>query len=50
MDAIKRNQYIKDVVAASVQDGFRPCEIANAVKAYRRPEAAAELAAAGGLI
>ncbi|KAL2050862.1 hypothetical protein ABVK25_008923 [Lepraria finkii] len=48
MDAIKRNQYIKDIVAASVQDGFRPCEIADAVKACHRPEAAAELTAAGG--
>ena len=38
LDAIKRNQRIKDVVAASVQDGFRPAEIADAVKASYRSE------------
>ena len=46
LDAIKRNQRIKDVVAASVQDGFPPAKIADAVKASHRPEAAAELTAA----
>ena len=48
LDAIKRNQRIKDIVAASVQDGFRPAEITDVVKASHRPEAAAELTAAGG--
>lgn len=45
VDAIKRNQYIKNVVLAQIQEGYKPYEITNAVKTYTYSKATADLIA-----